>query len=448
MQERQYTNNNTWNDTKIVGALPYEWKASEDKQQEYNPNVSTNHAGYALMAWLRLYDITENQEYLTSARNYADWLLSMQVTSENYPWGDHTLADDINAIGGYYYSYNPQNHTHGKGTFQSLWSTSFGAKGLLLAYQMTGNERYLDSAKMAFQWLANMRYDDQKDIPLQAFGKIKHVRSSYWGLYSQSYQPNMTLVEEAGIPKFVERGLANKESIRNTNSTWYEKTFGVDFNIINFEMAARGERYMKMIWSWWPDIGFEPRYGGDVAAGFFAMAWYLKALQDLEMIDGSLEDLEEAVTNSYLPNEHDKILASIRIENENAHREFQSSWYSIASSMSKSSVEKIKSAIETINLESEKVRIQDALAQIEGDMQLAQKEVEELQDNMTIINTRLDKIESEIETLNELITSVRSNLKTEELAATLQIMITIVGVAAALFLIYITRRKQTNSITS
>lgn len=441
MQERQYTHNNTWNDTKIVGALPYEWKASEEKPQEYNPNVLTNHAGHALMAWLRLYEITEKEEYLTSARNYADWFLSMQVTSENYSWGDHTFANDTNAIGGYYYSYNPQNHTHGKGTFQSLWSASFGAKGLLLAYQMTDNERYFDSAKLAFQWLANMKHDDQKDIPLQALGKIKHVRSSYWGLYSQAYQPNMTLVEEAGIPEFVARGLANEERIRNTNSTWYEKTFGVDFNIINFEMAARGERYMKMIWSWWPDIGFEPRYGGDVAAGFFAMAWYLKGPEDLEMADGALEDLEEAVANSYLVKEHAKILESTRMENENAHREFQNGWYSIASLMSKSSAEKIESAIETINRESERARIEDAMVQMQVDMRLVQNQVEELQDNMTTVNAKLDKIESEIESLQELVTTVRSNLRTGELAATLQITITIAGVGAALFLIYLIRRK-------
>jgi hypothetical protein len=293
-----------------------------------------------------------------------------------------------------------------------------------------------------------MKYDDQKDIPLQALGKIKHIRSSYWGPYSQAYQPNMTLVGEVGIPEFVERGLANKESIGNTNSTWYEKTFGVDFNIIDFEMAARGERYMKMIWSWWPDIGFEPRYGGDVAAGFFAMAWYLKGLQDLEMADGALEDLEEAAMNSYLAKEHEKILEPIRIENENAHREFQNGWYSIGSSASKSSIEKIESAIERINLESERARIEDAMVQIHADVQLMQKQVEELHDNMTIINARLDKIESEIETLEELVTSVRSNLKTEELATTLQITITIAGVGAALLLIYLMRRKQTTSITS
>jgi len=251
MQKRQYTHSNTWNDTKIVGALPYEWQSQEDKHEEYNPNVLTNHAGYTLMAWLRLHQITGNEEYLASAVKYADWLLSMQVTPEKYAWGDHTFANDSYAVGGYYYSYNPQNQTHGKGTFESLWSASFGVKGLLLAYQITDDERYLDSAMLALQWLANMRYDDQKDIPLQTLGKIKHVRSSYWGLYPQAYQPNMTLVEEAGIPGFVGRGLADKESIRNTNSTWYEKTFGVDFNMINFEMAARGERYMKMIWSWW-----------------------------------------------------------------------------------------------------------------------------------------------------------------------------------------------------
>ena len=156
------------------------------------------------------------------------------------------------------------------------------------------------------------------------------MRSSYWGLYSQAYQPNMTLVEEVHIPEFVEHGLADKESIRNTNSTWYEKTFGTDFNLINFEMAGRGERYMKMIWSWWPDIGFEPRYGGDVAAGFFTMAWYLKGLEDLEIADEALADLEQAVMNSSLADEHMKFLNSIQMKNENTHREFQEGWYSVA----------------------------------------------------------------------------------------------------------------------
>jgi len=298
-------------------------------------------------------------------RKYADWLLSMQVTPEKYAWGDHTFANDSYAIGGYYYSYNPQNQTHGKGTFESLWSASFGVKGLLLAYQITDDERYLDSAMLALRWLANMRYDDQKDIPLQILGKIKRVRSSYWGLYPQAYQPNMTLVEEKGIPGFG-RGLVDKESIRNANSTWYEKTFGVDFNIINFEMAARGERYMKMIWSWWPDIGFELGYGGDVAAGFFAMAWYLKSLEELQVADKALEDLEEAVRNSYPAGKHDEILESISIENEDAHREFQNGWYSIASSMARSSVEKIEGAIERVNLEAETARVKDAILQIQG----------------------------------------------------------------------------------
>jgi hypothetical protein len=399
------------------------------------------------LAWLRLYDITGKEEYLASALDYADWLLSMQVTPENYPWGDHTFANDLYAVGGYYYSYNPQNHTHGKGTFQSLWSASFGAKGLLLAYQMTGDDRYFDSALLALQWLANMRYDDQKDIPLQALGRFKHVRSSYWGLYPQGYQPNMTLVDEGGILGFVDRGLADKESIRNRNLTWYEKTFGVDFNTINFEMASRGERYMKLLWSWWPDIGFEPRYGGDVAAGFFTMAWYLNALEELEMGNEALEVLEEAVTNSYLAEEHAKILQSAQIENENVRREFQAGWYSIASLMTRSSVEKIENAIETINLESERARIEDEMAQIRGDMQLMQERVEELQQNMTVVNMRLAKIESEIERLKEPLTSLGSRLEKIELGTTLQTILTIAGVAAALLLIYLIRREQARSVT-
>ncbi len=72
MLQKQYTKNNNWNDTKIVGALPYEWRS-----EEYNPSVLTNHAGYTLMAWFKLYELTGKEEYLDAAANYADWLLSM-----------------------------------------------------------------------------------------------------------------------------------------------------------------------------------------------------------------------------------------------------------------------------------------------------------------------------------------------------------------------------------
>jgi len=207
---------------------------------------------------------------------------------------------------------------------------------------------------------------------------------------------------------------------------------------------------MKMIWSWWPDIGFEPRYGGDVAAGFFTMAWYLKGLEDLKIADVALADLEQAVMNSYLADEHMKFLNSIQIENENTHREFQEGWYSVASSMAKNSVERIESTMERISLESEAGRNEDALAEIHEEVQLLQDKVDNLQEENTLLQARLDKTKNEIESLDEDAAALRSSLeRTASLLETLENVLIMVGaVSVALFLIYLIKvRKRTVPFT-
>lgn len=47
-----------------------------------------------------------------------------------------------------------------------------------------------------------------------------------------------------------------------------------------------------MIWSWWPDVGFEPRYGGDVAFGAFAIANFLTYKDRLNQTQEILRETE------------------------------------------------------------------------------------------------------------------------------------------------------------
>jgi len=59
------------NDTHIEGALPY-----MSNETHYSNSVSTNHAGYSLLAWADLYRLTNDTRFLIAAERYANWLLS------------------------------------------------------------------------------------------------------------------------------------------------------------------------------------------------------------------------------------------------------------------------------------------------------------------------------------------------------------------------------------
>jgi len=320
---------NDWNDHLVDGALPYEWNRTD-----YNPRVSSNHAGYALLAWTRLNQITGNATYLYGiagspasstggAVKYANWLLSWQVTPHTYSWGDHRYAYDPWAIGGFYYGYDPVNHTFGWRVAQSLWSASTAIKGLLALYVSTHNETYKRSAELAAEWLSKMRHDDDRAVRLQALGGWKTVRSSWWGKYAQFYQPDQKQLELKNITKFVERGLSEPESIRQKRLTELEKLLGVEWNLVDFEMAARGERYQKMVWSWWPSAGFEPRYGSDIALGLFAISNYHNASALLRQYDRVRLELAKAKP----PADVVEMTSSADQLREKAMAEFKSGWY-------------------------------------------------------------------------------------------------------------------------
>ena len=326
MLSRQFTGQE-WANTPVYGALPYEWNGTR-----YTTSVSTNHAGFTLLAWTQLYRLTSDKRYLSAAETYAKWLMSFQVTSADTAWGNHTYANDPMAVGGYYYGYDTEKHRFGSDVALSLWSAAYSIHGLLFLAETTGDEKYTRSALLAADWLTRMRYPDTTLIPLQALAITKYVSSSWWGLYPQFYQPDMGEVQKAGIPSFVKEGQTNPQVILNVNRTWFERTYSVDFNLIDYQMASRGPKFMKMVWSWWPNLGFEPRYGGDIAYGAFAIGNYLTFDEKLQSLQANLMEIERLtsdqtlglpknITTSY---QQAKQLAS------DAERNFNESWYSAA----------------------------------------------------------------------------------------------------------------------
>jgi hypothetical protein len=233
MLSRQFTST-IWTNTPVFGALPYEWNRTR-----YTTSPSTNHAGFTILAWTQLYRLTGDERYLNAAEAYAKWLMSFQVTSESTPWGDHTYANDSMAVGGYYYGYETESHKFGAKVALALWSAAYAIRGLLFLAEISGDETYLASAFLAADWLTRMRYPDTSLIPLQALAITKYVSSSWWGLYPQYYQPDMREVEKAGTPSFVKKGERNLDTILKQNRTWFERTYDVDFNLIDYEMASR-----------------------------------------------------------------------------------------------------------------------------------------------------------------------------------------------------------------
>jgi hypothetical protein len=236
------------------------------------------------------------------------------------------------AVGGFYYGYQTEKHEFGWRVAESLWSAADAIPALLMLSQLTGDGKYYNSALLAANWLTQMRYPDRTPVPLQALAIIKYPISSWWGLYPQFYQPDMREVENAGIVSFVQEGMKNTSSIRDQQTTWFEKTFGIDFNLIDYEMASRGPTFMKMAWSRWPNLGFEPRYGGDIAFGAFAIDSYLtfntssyEAAQILEQIGqmtgNDTTSLPQNITSSY--NEATKLVTA-------AQENFNLGWYTVA----------------------------------------------------------------------------------------------------------------------
>jgi len=308
MLETQWSEN--WNririalpppqDKRMMGSMPYLWYDTLNSTITYSS--LTTYAGFVLMAWTRLYEVTGKTVYLYGiggsssdvkggAVAYADWLLNMQVTPGDYEWGDHRYSDDPHAVGGFYYGFMVRDpwapRMNGLNVFQYVWSATYGILGLLKLYEITDNSRYLRAAKLAGDWLLDLRRDIEGDVPLFTIAGDYHYKDGgFWGLYPQRYMPDGTSIER--IRLFYDAGLLNLESIRKKELSWYEERFKVDLNLEIWREASRGEKYMKeisffppleeryigtLIWHLtgfsFPDVGFEPRYESEVALGLF-----------------------------------------------------------------------------------------------------------------------------------------------------------------------------------
>jgi hypothetical protein len=214
----------------------------------------------------------------------------------------------------------------------SLWSAAYSIRGLLFLTETTNDETYARSAVLAADWLTQMRYPDTTLIPLQALAITKYVSSSWWGIYPQFYQPDMGEVEKAGIPSFVKEGQINLHAILSPNRTWFEQTYGVDFNLIDYQMASRGPQFMKMVWSWWPDLGFEPRYGGDIAFGAFTIGNYLTFDEKFQSVQANLMEIERLSSDQTLglpKNITTSYQQAMQLASD-AERNFNEGWYSVA----------------------------------------------------------------------------------------------------------------------
>jgi len=287
-------------DKRIVGGLPYLWHDTLNSTITYS--TLTTYAGFVLMAWTRLYQVTGNTAYLYGvngassdvkggALSYADWLLSMQVTPGDYEWGDHEYSDDPHAVGGFYTGFIVIDpwlpYRNRLDVFQPVWSAAYSIPGLLKLYEITADSRYLRGARLAGDWLLGLRRDIDGEFPLFTIaGNYSYKDGGFWGLYPQRYVPDDTSIEP--IRLFYEAGLLNLESIRKKELSWYEERFEMDLNVEIWREAGRGEKYMKemaffpplgeryigsLIWHLiefsFPNVGFEPRYSSDVALGLF-----------------------------------------------------------------------------------------------------------------------------------------------------------------------------------
>ena len=97
-------------------------------------------------------------------------------------------------------------------------------------------------------------------------------------------------------------------------------------------MASRGPQFMKMIWSWWPDLGFEPRYGGDIAFGAFTIGNYLTFDEKFQSLQASLMQIEQLTSDQTLGLPKNATTSYQQAEQlaSDADRNFNDSWYSAA----------------------------------------------------------------------------------------------------------------------
>lgn len=145
------------------GKSKCEYSIIEGKWYDYEPAW---HTGQIIYALTRAYDITKNEEYLSSAKFAADWWCNLQINN-NPP-----LNGMLNAI-------------HGDGIKYIVFSTvSDGSAGLFHLYKLTGIEKYAKVPTEAGAWMLKNMYIPEKglcyDMADPKTGEIQKDRSAFW----------------------------------------------------------------------------------------------------------------------------------------------------------------------------------------------------------------------------------------------------------------------------
>ena len=89
---------------------------------------------------------------------------------------------------------------------------------------------------------------------------------------------------------------------------------------------------MKMIWSWYPNLGFEPRYGADIAFGAFAIANYLSYHENTFRVRSELDLVRHGIQTLWADDSFN-LRTRYNIARElfkNSGMDFRDGWYSIA----------------------------------------------------------------------------------------------------------------------
>jgi hypothetical protein len=109
---------------------------------------------------------------------------------------------------------------------------------------------------------------------------------------------------------------------------------------------------MKMVWSWWPNIGFEPRYGGDIAFGAFAIDGYLTFNTTFRTATEILRQIDRLTGNNtgVLPENATATYSQAKKLITAAAQNFNLGWYAIARAQADDAVEHATTALHYIEL--------------------------------------------------------------------------------------------------
>jgi hypothetical protein len=102
--------------------------------------------------------------------------------------------------------------------------------------------------------------------------------------------------------------------------------------VIDYQMVNRGVQYMKMIWSWWPNVGFEPRYGGDIASGAFSIANFLAYRENAPATELTFENTQRIIRTQHLEDSSNvtRTLTDASELLRSSKSEFDDGYYTIA----------------------------------------------------------------------------------------------------------------------